>query len=48
MTRVIDALGNVSPDGSLVSMSEQDPDYPTEVADGPSLIVLGHMTIFPL
>jgi hypothetical protein len=48
VTRVVDALGNVAPDAYLVSMSETDPDYPTEVADGPSMIVLGHLTVFPL
>ena len=48
VTRIIDALGSVSPDGQLVSISKTDPDYPDDVIHGPRMLTLGHLSIYPL
>jgi hypothetical protein len=48
VTRIVDALGALAPDGQLVSVSESDPDYPDDVVDGPRMLTLGHLSIYPL
>ncbi len=45
---IIAALGGTAGDAELTSITEQDPDLPSNVIEGPSIITLGHCNAFPL
>jgi hypothetical protein len=48
VTRIVDALGNVAPDASLVYCSRNEPSLPGQIIDGPYQVILGHLTVLPL
>lgn len=48
LNRITDQLGPLAPDGHVVSMSYNEPDYPDDVINGPNMLTLGHLTIYPL
>jgi hypothetical protein len=48
LTILIDALGGVAPDAELTSISRNEPDLPGDIIDGPNMVTLGHVNIFPL
>lgn len=47
-SRIIEALGGAAADGTLASMSLTEPTFPTNLADGPNLLVAGAVAVFPL
>ncbi len=48
LSRVIDALAGVAADASLPYQSRNSPDLPGDVIDGPNMVTLGHVSVFPL
>jgi hypothetical protein len=48
LARVIEALGGSTSDVELTSISETEPDLPGDIVDGPRIITLGGLSIFPL
>ena len=48
VTRVIDALGGASADGSLASMTLTEPPYPTSLLDGPNMLTLQKLAVYAL
>jgi hypothetical protein len=48
ISRLIDALGGVAPDASLPSISRNEPDLPGDIVDGPNIVTLGEVGIYPL
>jgi hypothetical protein len=47
-TRVIEALGGTAADAELDSISQTVPSYPTNVLNGPNMLVCGHVGIYEL
>lgn len=47
-TRVIDALGGSSADAELASISQTVPTYPTNLMNGPNMLVCGHVGLYEL
>jgi hypothetical protein len=45
---LIDALGDTASDCSLDEISRNDPGLPGHIIDGPNIITLGHVNLFPL
>jgi len=45
---VIDALGGVAPNAELTSISRSEPDLPGDIIDGPNIVTLGRVAIYPL
>lgn len=43
-----DALGGVATDSELSVISRTEPDVPANVVDGPNMVTLGQVTIYPL
>jgi hypothetical protein len=48
ITRVLESLGGVAPDASLPYISRNEPDLPTEIIDGPNIVTLGEVGVYPL
>jgi hypothetical protein len=48
ITRVLEELGGVAPDVSLPYISRNDPDLPSDVVDGPNIVTLGEVGVYPL
>ena len=48
VSRVIDALGGVAPNAELTSISRSEPDLPGDVIDGPNIVTLGRVALYPL
>jgi hypothetical protein len=48
ISRIIDALGGLTPDVSLDYISRNEPDLPGDISDGPNIVTMGHASIFPL
>jgi hypothetical protein len=48
LSRLIDALGGVSPDAELTNITRNEPDIPSQVIDGPNQVTLGYVNIYPL
>lgn len=48
LSRVVDALSGVAADASLPYQSVNSPSLPGDVIDGPNLVTLGNVSIFPL
>ena len=48
VSRVIDALGGVAPNAELTSISQSEPTLPGDIVDGPNIITLGKLGIYPL
>ena len=46
--RVLEALGGVAPDASLPYISINDPTLPGDVVDGPNIVTLGEVGVYPL
>jgi uncharacterized phage protein gp47/JayE len=44
---IIDALGGLAPDAQLDQISRNEPDLPGDIVDGPNMVVLGHVNIYP-
>lgn len=47
-TRVIEALGGSAADGVLASMSVTTPSFPTNLMQGPNMVVPGHVGVYEL
>lgn len=47
-TRVIEALGGSAADGVLADISQTVPTYPTNLMNGPNMLVCGHVGIYDL
>jgi len=47
-TRVIEALGGSSADGELASISQTLPTYPTNLMNGPNMLVCGHVGLYEI
>lgn len=48
LSRVIEALGGATADVELSRISRSEPDLPSDIADGPNIVVLGNLSVFPL
>jgi uncharacterized phage protein gp47/JayE len=48
ITRLIEALGGVLPDGSLEYISRNTPDIAADPIDGPNIITLGEAGVYPI
>jgi hypothetical protein len=48
ITRVLEALGGVAPDASLPYISQNEPTLPGDVIDGPNIMTLGEVGVYPL
>jgi uncharacterized phage protein gp47/JayE len=48
VTRLLDALGAIASNVSLIAISRMDPDLPGSVSDGPNQVTLGRVTLAPL
>jgi len=48
LARMIEALGGATADVELTSISRSEPDLPGDISDGPNIVVLGNVSIFPL
>lgn len=48
ISALIEALGGTAADAELTSISRTQPDLPTNIVDGPSMIVLGNVSVAPL
>jgi uncharacterized phage protein gp47/JayE len=48
ITRVLEALGGVAPDAALPYISRNSPDLPGDVIDGPNMVTLGEVGVYPL
>jgi hypothetical protein len=48
ITRVLEALGGVAPDASLPYISINEPTLPGDVVDGPNIVTLGEVGVYPL
>lgn len=46
-SNIVDSLGGISPDVQLDLISRNDPDLPDDPIDGPNIVVLGHVNIYP-
>lgn len=47
-TRIIEALGGSSADGTLASMSYTTPGYPTNITDGPYMLTIASVGVYAL
>jgi hypothetical protein len=45
---LIDALSGVAPDATLEAISQSTPDLPGDIVDGPNMLTLGNVAIYPL
>lgn len=48
ITRVLESLGGVAPDASLPYISLNEPSLPTDIVDGPNIVTLGEVGVYPL
>jgi len=48
LSRVVDALSGVAADASLPYQSLNSPNLPGDVIDGPNMVTLGNLSVFPL
>lgn len=48
LNSILDGLGTMCQDASLYSISRNAPDVPAEVIDGPNMVVLGKLSVYPL
>lgn len=45
---LLDALGGAAADAELIYASRNAPDLPTYISDGPNIVTLGQLSVFPL
>ena len=45
---LVDALSGVAADAELTRISRNEPDLPANVSDGPNIVTLGRVNIYPL
>jgi hypothetical protein len=48
ISHLIDALGDTASDASLDEISRNEPDLPGDLVDGPNIVTLGHVGLYPL
>jgi len=48
ITSLLEALGGVAPDISLPYISRNTPDLPGDIVDGPNIVTLGEVGVYPL
>lgn len=47
ITNIIDALSGTASDGQVIYISRNEPDLPSNPIDGPNMVSLGNVNIFP-
>jgi hypothetical protein len=45
---LVDALGGVASSANLDSISDEEPSLPGSISDGPNMVTLGKVSIYPL
>ncbi len=48
ISRLMDALGEAAADASLEEISRNEPDLPGDLIDGPNIVTLGNLAVYPL
>jgi uncharacterized phage protein gp47/JayE len=48
ISTIIDALGEAASDASLEEISRNEPDLPGDIIDGPNIVTLGNVAVYPL
>jgi hypothetical protein len=48
ITRVLESLGGVASDASLPYISVNEPTLPGDIIDGPNIVTLGEVGVYPL
>ncbi|MCP4674331.1 MAG: hypothetical protein GY854_02195 [Deltaproteobacteria bacterium] len=48
ISRLMDALGEAASDASLEEISRNEPDLPGDLIDGPNIVTLGNVAVYPL
>ncbi len=48
ISRLMDALGEAASDASLEEISRNEPDLPGDLIDGPNIVTLGNLAVYPL